>query len=144
MSKIVKVSGNYKITTSTPSGSIALTPGAAGAVQLNGTVMTSNITSSKSITINSGTVTTIDSYAAASYDIAKYLIKIKDTHNNVSSIEILMAHDASNAYVNTFATIDTGISLGVVTANLSSGTVHVIFTPTNSTTMTLTVLSTYA
>ena len=76
---------------------------------------------------------TIDSYNAATYRTAKYIIQA--THSgDVHSTEVLVTHNGTDASVTEYATMYSSSSLMTVSANYSSGTVYVKVSPVNTNT----------
>jgi hypothetical protein len=71
---------------------------------------------------------TLDSWAAASYRGAKYFVSINNTTTNeVSSTEVMVVHDGSDAYVteyNTLISNNDSTPLATFTADIDSGNVR--------------------
>jgi len=88
---------------------LALTAGAA---------LTANQTA-----VSFGTsATTIDSFAAATYRTAKYIVSVTNG-SSYQAAEVLVTHDGTNAYSTTYAIITSGSTLATFTANVSGGDV---------------------
>ncbi len=73
---------------------------------------------------------TLDSFAVASFRAAKYVVSVKDTiANGYQSSEILILQDGGNAYITEYAVLQSNGSLGVFTADISTGNARLQFTP---------------
>lgn len=76
----------------------------------------------------------LDSFAAATFRTAKYLVQVHDTANNYyHSCEILLIHDGATVYMTEYAIVYTSISLASFNADISGGNVRLLVTPTNNT-----------
>lgn len=74
----------------------------------------------------------VDSFGATEFRAGKYLISIRDTDNSdYQSTEIMLLHDATNAYVTEYATLVSNNTLGTFVANIDSSVVRLYITPTN-------------
>ena len=75
------------------------------------------------VTVASANVeTTIDSFSAATYRSAKYVVQVTNGSNYQVS-EVLVLHNGTTATRTMYATIDTGANLGVTAATLTGGNV---------------------
>lgn len=92
-------------------------------------------------TLDTSTITTttttanqvLDSFSAASFRTAKYLVQVHDTSNNYyHTSEILVIHDGTTAYITEYAIVFTVSSLASFDADVSGGTVRLLVTPTNT------------
>jgi hypothetical protein len=84
------------------------------------------------------TATTIDTWATGTYRTAKYIVQATNG-SNFQSQEALVVHDGTTATIVSYAVIQTGSNLGVMSATVSSGNVLVQFVPAiSSTTVRLT------
>lgn len=72
---------------------------------------------------------TVDSWAISSYRGAKYYISAKNNLGETHNIEALVVHDGSDAYITTYNTHFTNISLISLTAAISGGNLVVTGTP---------------
>ena len=84
------------------------------------------------ITITSGTVTTVDRFLVTSADIAKYIIKIKETNTGyITGQELLLVQDGTNVYISEYGIVYTSDSLlGIFTSTIDvDGYVNLILTP---------------
>lgn len=88
-------------------------------------------------TLNTTTTTAnqiIDTFPAANFRTAKYLIQVHDTVNNdYHASEILLIHDGTTVYLTEFAIVFSDISLATFDASILSGNVRLLVTPTTST-----------
>ncbi len=76
----------------------------------------------------------LDTFAAASFRTAKYMIQVHDTANNdYHTSEILLVHDGITAYMTEYAIVYTDASLASFNADVSGGNVRLLVTPVNST-----------
>lgn len=70
-----------------------------------------------------------DSFFASAYRTAKYLVQMSDG-TDFHTTEVLLIHDGTNAYVTEYGTIFTNGSMGTIDADISSGKVRLLVTPT--------------
>jgi hypothetical protein len=86
----------------------------------------------------------IDTFVAADYRTAKYVIQVSDaTNTEYESREALVIHDGTNAYITEFAMIYTGAALiGNASVAMNGANVELTYT-TTSVTATVKVISTY-
>jgi hypothetical protein len=77
---------------------------------------------------------TIDSYNAATYRTAKYIIQATEG-GEVHSTEVIVTHNGVDASVTEYATLYSSMSLMTVSAEYNSGTVYVKVTPANTNTL---------
>ena len=74
----------------------------------------------------------IDVFSASTYRSANYQVQItRGTDYHVTTLNIL--HDGTNVFVSEFGTIRTGESLASFTADIDSGNVRILVTPTSET-----------
>lgn len=71
-----------------------------------------------------------DTFSAASYRTAKYLIQMSDG-TDFHATEVLLIHDGTTVYMTEYGTIFSNASMGTVDADISSGLVRLLVTPTN-------------
>jgi hypothetical protein len=74
-----------------------------------------------------------DTFAAASYRTAKYLVQMS-TSTAFHATEVLLIHNGTIVYMTEYGTIFSGSSLGSVDADISGGYVHLLVTPANANT----------
>ena len=73
----------------------------------------------------------VDSFTAASYRSAQYQVQItKGSVYQMTTINVL--HDGTNAYISEFGTIKTGVNLATFDADINSGSLRLLATPTSS------------
>ena len=104
---------------------------------LNGTKTTYDQTATNTTT----TVTLIDSFPAADYSSAKYIIQTKNGAN-IEAMEALLVSTSVEAYVTTYAIVASGASLGTLSANVVSGNARLYYN-TALTNSNVKVYSTY-
>jgi hypothetical protein len=75
----------------------------------------------------------VDTFSASTYRTAKYIIQMSHS-SGYHSNEILLVHDGSSVYMTTYAEVITASSLGTIDADINSGNVRLLFTPTNTNT----------
>jgi len=76
----------------------------------------------------------LDSFSAATYRTAKYLISI-NSGSDYHSLEMLVNHNGTTANQTTYADLPTGSSLATFTVDISGGNVRLLTTPTNTVTV---------
>ena len=89
------------------------------------------------LNLNTSTSTTtstsqgsVDTFSVTDYRSASYQIQItRGTEYHVTSLNIV--HDGTDVYVSEFGTINTGAILATFTADINSGNVRVLATPTS-------------
>jgi hypothetical protein len=82
---------------------------------------------SPSTTSVNTTATVIDTFVAATYQGAKYLITISNG-SNYDIVEALLIHNGTTATVTVYGETSTNTSLGDITADISSGNVRLLYT----------------
>jgi hypothetical protein len=75
----------------------------------------------------------LDSFSAATYRTAKYLVSIS-SGTDYHSIEILVNHNGTTANSTSYADLPTGSSLAAFGVDISGGLVRLLTTPTNAVT----------
>lgn len=75
----------------------------------------------------------VDSFSLATFRTAKYIVQMQNG-SNYSVAEVLLVHDGTTVYTTEYARIDTSSSLGTIDADISSGLVRLLVTPTNTNT----------
>lgn len=76
----------------------------------------------------------LDSFSAATYRTAKYLISIS-SGTDYHSIEMLVNHNGTTANQTTYADLPTNTSLATFSVDIDSGLVRLLTTPTNAVTV---------
>ena len=137
-----RVTGTGAAVTITPAwGSITGKPttlagyGITDAVSNSGTVPLSNgdITSASLTTSTTAAGQVVDSFAAASYRTAKYVVQAS-SGAAYQAVEVLVIHDGTNAYMTEYGNIATGAALVTLDADISGGNVRLLVTPVNAAT----------
>jgi hypothetical protein len=88
------------------------------------------------ITLTTSTATAdqvLDSFSATEYRTAKYIVSVS-SGTEYHSFEILLNHNGTVANQTTYADLPTGVSLATFAADISSGNVRLLTTPTNAVT----------
>ena len=75
----------------------------------------------------------VDTFSASIYRTAKYIVQMSHS-SGYHSNEILLVHDGSTVYMTTYAEVITASSLGTIDADINSGNVRLLVTPTNTNT----------
>ena len=84
-----------------------------------------------SSTKTSSSQASVDSFTAASYRSAQYQVQItRGSIYQMTTINVL--HDGTNAYLSEFGTIRTGTNLATFDADINSGSLRLLATPTSS------------
>ena len=86
-----------------------------------------------SATTSATTAHTIDSFPATTWRSAKYVVQMT-SGSDYHATEALVLHDGTSTYVTEYGTMYTNASLGTVDADINSGSVRLLVTPTNATT----------
>ena len=76
----------------------------------------------------------IDSFTAAAYRTAKYIISITSS-TDYQSVELLVVHNGTTASQTTYADVVTNASLAAFSVDISGGNVRLLTTPTNAVTV---------
>jgi len=72
----------------------------------------------------------IDTFTTTSYRTAKYLVQVSNGTTGHQCSEILVIQDGTNVFLTEFAMIsNTGTALGTFGANISGGSVNLLFSP---------------
>ena len=82
-------------------------------------------------TISGTTTTAINTFAVATTSTRKYIATVTNG-TKLQSSEMLLIGNGTNAYLTTYAIVNTDSNLGTFTADLNSGSARLIFTPTLS------------
>ena len=98
-------------------------------------------TSSADSSISGTTTTFMDTFAVASISTRKYIATVTNG-TKLQSSEMLLIGNATNAYLTTYAIVNTDSDLGTFTADLNSGSARLKFTPTLAGTNTIKLMFT--
>jgi hypothetical protein len=85
-------------------------------------------------TSTTGADQVVDSFSAATYRTAKYLISIS-SGTDYQSVELLVVHNGTTASQTTYADVMTNTSLAAFSVDISGGAVRLLTTPVNSVTV---------
>jgi hypothetical protein len=118
----------------------------SGVVSSSSSIIASALTSNTSVTINtnaaitSNTLTTsstsqvsVDAFPTTTYRSAKYEVQITSS-TDYHVIELRVVHDGTTVTLAQYGEMFTGSSLGTFDSSITTGTVNLLFTPTNSVT----------
>ena len=75
-----------------------------------------------------------DTFAAATYRSAKYMVQMT-SGAAYHAIELSLIHDGTTVYLAQYGEVKSGASLGTFDASITSGTLSVLITPANSVTV---------
>ena len=95
------------------------------------TINTHAVLESTTITTASISQTTLDTFPTATYRSAKYLVQMT-SGSAYHMIELSLIHDGTTVHLSQYGEVKTGSSLGSFDASISTGTLSVLFTPTNA------------
>jgi len=84
-------------------------------------------------TSTTGADQVVDSFSAATYRTAKYLVSIS-SGTDYQSVEVLVVHDGTTASQTTYADIATNASLATFSVDINAGVVRLLTTPVNAVT----------
>lgn len=102
---------------------------ARSGIEIGGPVILNLNTSSSTTTSTSQSA--VDTFSVTDYRSASYQVQItRGTEYHVTSLNIV--HDGTNVYVSEFGTINTGSVLASFTADINSGNVRILATPTST------------
>jgi|TARA_B110001452_G_C15113606_1_gene388209 hypothetical protein len=87
---------------------------------------------SGSVTTTATTLTTLDSYAIASYTTARYIVSIVQG-SNYHSTEIVISHNGTTADILEYGTLTSGSELATFTADINNNNARLLITPASST-----------
>lgn len=116
-----------------------------GSLTTSGTVTVNNLVSNTDISIgstnlSSNTYTTsgltqvsIDSFPTTTYRTADYQVSITSS-TSYHIMELSVLHDGTSVWMDQYSEMFTGSSLGTFDADILSGNLRLLFTPTNSST----------
>ena len=128
----VTVTGSVNADSATISGTVTANTFADGSIYS---------TSSADSSISGTTTTFIDTFAVASISTRKYIATVTNG-TKLQSSEMLLIGNATNAYLTTYAIVNTDSDLGTFTADLNSGSARLKFTPTLAGTNTIKLMFT--
>jgi len=128
------------VTVSSATGAVTFSIGQAVATTSN--VTFAGITIDSRAVLDTVTLTTsattanqvLDSFAAATYRTAKYIISVT-SGSAYECVELLVIHDGTTASQTTYAELRTGADLATFTVDISGGNVRLLTTPANAVTV---------
>lgn len=150
---VSSVSGTAnQITASASTGAVTLS--LPSSITISGTVTSANVAASGAVTVNdigemraASLVTSattenqvVDTAAIATYRAVKYNVTIT-SGSSYQFTEVYLLHDGTTPYINQISTMRTGLNLATFDADISSGNMRLLATPTNAVT-TIKVLRT--
>jgi hypothetical protein len=104
---------------------------------IQGSVKTSDVESySSNTTVATVSQTSIDSFTAASYRTAKYLVQITQGTKHHST-EFMLVHNGTTVNAIEYAVVTTDGELGTFTADINSGSVRLLFTASDANSRTI-------
>jgi len=107
----------------------------ANNVTANSTVTVGTIVQKyATVTTSTTAQTTLDSFTAATYRSAKYIIQMT-SGAAYHTMEVSVIHDGTTVYLVQYGENKSGASLGTIDASIASGTLSVQLTPTNAVTV---------
>jgi hypothetical protein len=86
--------------------------------------------------ITSSTQIQLDSFSSSTYDTAKYLLKIRDG-NDLHFVEIVLMYDGTDILKSEYGVVTNNGALGTFQADVATGNVRLLFTPTDATDMSV-------
>ena len=102
---------------------------ARSGIEIGGPVILNLNTSTSTTTSTSQS--SVDTFSVTDYRSASYQVQItRGTEYHVTSLNIV--HDGTDVYVSEFGTINTGAILATFTADINSGNVRILATPTSA------------
>jgi len=104
---------------------------------IQGSVKTSDVESySSNTTVATVSQTSVDSFAAASYRTAKYLVQITQGTKHHST-EFMLIHNGTTVNAIEYGTVTTDGELGTFTADINTGSVRLLFTASDANSRTI-------
>jgi hypothetical protein len=104
---------------------------------IQGSVKTSDAESySSNKTVATVSQTSVDSFAAASYRTAKYLVQVTQGTKHHST-EFMLVHNGTTVNAIEYGTVTTDGELGTFTADINTGSVRLLFTATDANSRTI-------
>jgi len=99
----------------------------------------SNLNIKDIVSSDAGSLTTsttanqvLDSYALATYRTVKYVMQATSSGAGCHSLECLVMHDGTNAYITVYGEMFTGVSLTTISVAIVGSNVELQVTPTNA------------
>jgi|SaaInlV_135m_DNA_1039713.scaffolds.fasta_scaffold00019_28 hypothetical protein len=73
----------------------------------------------------------IDSFDITEYSSVKFLIQVK-SGTDIHCTEVFLMHNGTNVFLSEYATMYSTVSLGILDADILTGTCRILFSPTNA------------
>jgi len=124
--------GNTRVETNAVSGEISLYSYGTEYLKINQAGVIVGLYPNTAIATGA-VATTIDTYDNTLYRTAKYVVQATRT-TNMESYEVLVTHNGATAYSTTYGVINSGTSLGTISATISGSNVLVQYTATGTNT----------
>ena len=118
--------GNTRVETNAVSGEISLYSYGTEYLKINQAGVIVGLYPNTAIATGA-VATTIDTYDNTLYRTAKYVVQATRT-TNMESYEVLVTHNGTTAYSTTYGVINSGTSLGTISATISGSNVLVQYT----------------
>jgi hypothetical protein len=130
----VSLAGTETLTNKTLTSPTLTTPN-IGAATATSITLTDALIGTATQAITDGTATVVDSWAAATYSSAKYIVQMKKG-NDIETLEVLVAVDGNNnVYLTEYADLISNAQLGTTDADYSGGNVRLKVTASDTTTV---------
>ena len=86
----------------------------------------------------------IDTFDKSRFTTAKYIVQVRKDNTTIQSMETLLIHDnIGNAYITTYGIINSGATMGTLSANVVGGNVNLYYTSISVTNSNVKVFATY-
>ena len=86
---------------------------------------------SNTYTTSTTSQVSVDSFATATYRSSRYFAQMT-SGSSYHIIELFLVHDGTTVYLTQYGEVFTGSSLGTFDASITTGTLNLLFTPTNA------------
>jgi hypothetical protein len=130
----VSLAGTETLTNKTLTSPTLTTPN-IGAATATSITLTDALIGTATQAITDGTATVVDSWAAATYSSAKYIVQMKNG-NDIEVLEVLVTVDGNNnVYLTEYADVISNTSIGTTDADYSGGNVRLKVTSSDGTTV---------
>ena len=140
------MTGAVTLSSANVTSALGFTPANKAGDNFTGAVIVPTLTANTSVSLNgigydtSNTFTTsstsqvsVDAFATTTYRSARYFVQMT-SGSSYHIIELFMVHDGTTVSMAQYGEVFTGSSLGTFDASITTGTVNLLFTPTNSAT----------
>ena len=127
----INSSGGLEIVNSAYTALIFALSNSGDLTSINTIALPNSYQETGSITTASTSQTTLDTFLTATYRSAKYLVQMT-SGSAYHMIELSLIHDGTTVYLSQYGEVKSGASLGTFDASISTGTLSLLFTPTNA------------